>query len=82
MGLEALAVARQRYVDKVLVIPEVLERGGDAVLVVVPAQTEMLEVAHHAAGFGRHCPACETKRLFIVHEESKRRRRRSRGHWV
>lgn len=46
MSFEAPAVAGEGDVDEILVIPEVLEGAGDAALVVVPAQTEVLRVHH------------------------------------
>lgn len=46
MGFEALPVAGERDVDEVLVVPKVLEGAGDAALVVVPAETEVLCVHH------------------------------------
>lgn len=46
MGFQALAVAGQRHVDKVLIVPEIFKRRGYAALVIVPSQTEMLCIYH------------------------------------
>lgn len=46
MSLEALPVAGERDVDEVLVVAKVLEGAGDAALVVVPAEAEVLRVHH------------------------------------
>lgn len=44
--LQQFAVARQRHVDQVAAVVQVLEAGGDVVLEVVPAQREF--VVHNA----------------------------------
>lgn len=51
MCLQTLAVAGQCDVHEILVIAKVLEGAGDAALVVVPTQAEMLCV-HHFDGYG------------------------------
>lgn len=46
MRLQALPVAGQRHVDKIFIVTEVFEGRGDAALVVVPTQTEVLCIYH------------------------------------
>lgn len=46
MGFQAFAVAGQRHVHKVLIVPQIFKRRGYAALVIVPSQTEMLCIYH------------------------------------
>lgn len=57
MSFQAAAVAREGHVDEVLVIPEVLEGAGDAALVVIPPQAEVLCV-HHLVLFNLSLMPC------------------------
>lgn len=46
MRLNAASLARQCYVDEILIVTQIFERRCYAALVVVPAQTEMLCLVH------------------------------------
>lgn len=46
MRLDAASLAGQRHIDEGLVVAQILEGRGDAALVVVPAEAEVLCVVH------------------------------------
>ena len=50
MGLHLLSVAGDRHVHEVLLVPQVLEGGLDALLEVVPAQAELITVCRSHLG--------------------------------
>lgn len=49
MCFQAATIAGECDVDEVLVIAQILERRGDAALVVVPSETKVLGVGHFAS---------------------------------
>jgi len=49
MRFEALAIAGQRHVHKVLIVPQILKGRCYAALVIVPSQAEVLCIYHRCA---------------------------------
>lgn len=65
MGFQAFAVAGQRHVHKVLIVPQIFKRRGYAALVIVPSQTEMLCIYHrcvYSPAIRKRTPAATTVR--------------------
>lgn len=61
MGFQAFAVAGQRHVHKVLIVPQIFKRRGYAALVIVPSQTEMLCIYHrcvYSPAIRKQTPCC------------------------
>lgn len=59
MRFQALAVAGQRHVHEVLIVPQIFKRRGYAALVIVPSQTKMLCIYHRCV----YSPAIKSNAL-------------------
>ena len=47
VGLDLLLLARQRHVEKIFIILEILQRGTHILLKLIPLETEGIRVGHN-----------------------------------